>query len=312
MEQHAISHLSGDSRSALFSRYNPFDSTSIEEYGITVGFTLEDIGQMITSGKNPQVYEAYRGTFTEDAISNAVKTGPLNDQLVTEQYGNQTFYRWGEDNLVNLEQRSSVRPLGKGHRLALVDDFVFWMTGTEGIESMLDSYNNKQDSLADVEEFKLLAEELEELDVTHAYFSFDTRSYAEIKEWLELAGDAFEINQNQQQCINESIEETPLLKPYSTFATGAGLDNNGYYMVVVLLNPDEDTARQNAELLKQRINDTKSIWQGYEWMKCIESMNIESEGKITAVILYGDFTEFWWERFEKLNPGVYEPLLLHE
>src|SRR4030042_723118 len=177
-EQYGISHFSVGSRSSLLSRYN-WDTAITEEYERTVGFTLEAIGQIITSGENPWVYEAYRGTFSKVSIDNAVKTGPLNDQLEIVQYDNYTFYSWGEDNLANLEQRSSVRPLGRGHRLALAGDFVFWMTWTEGIEDMLDSYSNKKESLADVEEFRLLAEGIEALDVTHAYFSQDTISSPE-------------------------------------------------------------------------------------------------------------------------------------
>ncbi len=313
--RYALSHLSGSSRSALFSRFNPIDPAIANEYRKTVGFTLDDIGQMVTSGETPQAYEVYCGSFSKTDIDNAVKTGPMNDQLETVQYGDYEFYRWGEDNLANLEQRSSVRPLGKGHRLALVDDFLFWMTWTEGIEDMLDSYNDKVDSLADVEEFRLLAEGLATFDVSRAYFSMDTHSYAEMKEWLELSRDVHSVDSDEQQRIEESIEDTPLLKTYQAFATGAGLDEGGYFLAIVLLNPDENTADKNASLLEQRIKETRSVWQEDEWANWIDDMNIESEGRLTTAKLYGAICEFWWERFEKLDPrvgGVYEPLLLHE
>jgi hypothetical protein len=313
--RYALSHISGDSRSALFSRFNPIDPAIADEYRKTVGFTLEDIKQMITSGENPQAYEAYRGSFNKTDIDNAVKTGPMNDQLETVQYGDYEFYSWGEDNLANLEQRSSVRPLGRGHRLALVDDFVFWMTWTEGIEYMIDSYSNKVDSLADVEEYRLLVAGLATFDVTHAYFSKDANSYAEMKEWLELFKNVHSIDSDEQQRIEESIEDTPLLKPYQAFATGAGLDEDGYFLAIVLLNPDDNTANKNVPLLERRIKETRSVWQENEWANWINDMSIKSEGKLTTAKLHGAICEFWWERFEKLDPrvgGVYEPLLLHE
>ena len=109
------------------------------------------------------------------------------------------------------------------------------MTWTEGIEDMIDSYSDKIDSLADIEEYQLMAEELAVLDVFHAYFSMNTNSYSDMTDWLEQAEDIFPIRPEQQQRIEESINDTALLKPYQAFATGAGLDEYGYFLAIVLL-----------------------------------------------------------------------------
>jgi len=46
-----------------------------------------------------------------------------------------------------------------------------------------------------------------------------------------------------------------LLQPYQAFATGAGLDKDGYFLAIVLVNPDEDTAANNVSLLEKRIKE---------------------------------------------------------
>jgi len=317
-KEYAVSHGSVISRSSLFSNYYNLTDPDADvegEYKNTLGFTLDNVGQMISSGEDPHVYEAYHGNFNKADIDNAVKTGPLNDLLEIVQYGDSEFYSWGGDDEFDLDRRSNVRPLGRGHRLALVDDFIFWMVWTDGIEDMIDSYSDKIDSLADIEEYQLMAEELAALDVFHAYFSMDTNSYSDMTDWLEQSGDMFPIRPEQQERLEEAIYDTALLKPYKAFATGAGLDKDGYYLAIVLLNPDEDTAANNASLLEKRINETENVWQGNSWLDWIDDMQIESKGRLTTAKMYGAICEFWWQRFEYLDPrvgGVYEPLLLHE
>jgi len=314
-DRYGVSHLSASSMSSLFSRYNFVDTEIVNEYKDTLGFTFDNVGQMISSGEDPRVYEAYRGSFNKADIDSAVKSGPLNDLLEIVQYGDSEFYSWGGDDEFNLDRRSSVRPLGRGHRLALVDDFIFWMVWTEGIEEMIDSYNDRVDSLADVEEYRSIAEGLAALDVFHAYFSMNIHSYSDMVNWLEQNQDYPHYHPEAKQRIEEAIEDTALLQPYRAFATGAGLDEDGYYLAIVLLNPDEDTASRNASLLKKRIKETRSVWQENSWMYWIDSMRVEHKGRLTTAKLHGAICEFWWERFEKLDPrvaGVYEPLLLHE
>ena len=317
-EQYAVVRLSVASGSGLFRHY--FNLTDPEadvegEYRNSLGFTFDNVGQMIDSGQDPHVYQAYRGDFDKNSIDNAVKTGPLNELLEIVPYGDFSYYRWGEDDNFDLERRSNVRPLGRGHRLALADDFVFWTVWDAGIEDMIDSYSGNTGSLADIEEYKLLAEGLSKFRVFSAYFTGDTNSYSELKAYLEQYKDFLPFRPGQQERLDEAIEDVPLLKPYLAYATGAGLDKNGYYLVVVLVNPDNNTAATNASLMKERINKTENVWQGKSWLEWITDTQIENEGRLTIAKLYGPACEFWPDRFRNLNlsaGGTFEPLVLHE
>jgi hypothetical protein len=104
------------------------------------------------------------------------------------------------------------------------------------------------------------------------------------------------------------------LRPYQALATGIGKDDKGYYLAIALVNVDEATARNNAKLLEQRINVAKIVWgfqAGQKWSNLTENVVIKSNGCLTLAKLYGPVVEFW-DYFEILGGGFYEPLLISD
>ena len=289
---------------------------SDEEWKATLGFVQADVDQRIYAGDLPlDYYEAVRGRFSRDDVDNAARTGPMNEMLEVIPYQGHEFYSWGGDYDINIQYRSGVRPMGRGHRLALVDDFIFWIKWTDGMKEMIDSYENNIDSLADNEDYKLLAGALEELDTVTAFLSTESQSLSYIE---EICKDMLEAPSGEgQQLFADEIEREVRLKPYQVLATGAGIDDEGYYLAIVLLNPNEEVARENANLLEQRIKQSKiaGAWHsqsGDTWADLIESMEIESKGRLTIARLYGGVAECW-VNFNVIGMlGSYEPLLIHE
>ena len=291
-------------------------SYSDEEWKETLGFVSADIDQRIYAGELPlDYYEAVCGRFSRDDVDNAARTGPGNDMLEVVSYQEHELYSWGGDNDINMSMSSNVRDMGRGFRLALVDDFIFWVRWTDGMKEMIDSYEDNVKSLADNEDYKLLAEALEELDTVTAFFSAESQSQSHIK---EVYKDMLEEPSNErQQLFTEEVERQVRLKPYQAFATGAGIDDEGYYLAIVLLNPSEEVARKNATLLEQRINQSKiaMAWHsqsGDKWSDLIESREIESKGRLTIAKLYGGVVECWVNFNVMWMLGSYEPLLIHE
>ncbi|MFC1946380.1 hypothetical protein ACFLXY_00515 [Chloroflexota bacterium] len=315
-EPYAVSRLSVTGSSGLFSHY--FDMTDPEadiegEYRETIGFTFDDVDQMVSSGTQPYIYEAYRGRFDKDEIDAAVKTGTRSEDLEVVQYGGMEYYRWGEDNAANLSERTHVRPLGRGHRLALPGDFAFWTVWDEGIEAMIDCYNETVDSLVDIDEYTFMAEGLSILDAFSAAMTIDTNSYKEAKDYVNREG--LPEREGHDERFELYLEEVSLLKPYNALATGAGLDSDGYYLAIVLVNPDSSTAEENASLLEERIQNTRDIWQGRLWSEMATGVTVESRDRLTLAKLYGVPSEFWPDRFGSLDVvggGAFEPLLVHE
>ena len=290
---------------------------SDEEWKETLGFVSADIDQRIYAGELPlDYYEAVRGRFSRDDVDNAARTGPGNDMLEVVSYQGHEFYSWGGDNDINMSMRSNVRQLGRGFRLALVDDFIFWVRWTDGMKEMIDSYEDNVKSLADNEDYKLLAGALEELDTVTALFSAESQSRSYVSEiYQQIIEDP--DNNERRQVLVEEIKRELRLKPYQAFATGAGIDKDGYYLAIALLNPSEEVARENATLLEQRINQSKiaMAWHsqsGDKWSDLIESMEIESKGRLTLARLYGAVVECWGNFNVMGMMGPYEPLLIHE
>lgn len=298
----------------LFQRVVPIGPGG--ELKENLGFSGDEITSVIYAGALPvNYYQAVRGDFNREDVDNAAKTGPMNEMLELEviTYKRHDFYSWGEDFEINLAMRSNIRPLGRGHRLALVNDFIFWVLWTDGIKEMIDSYEDNIASLADNEDYWLLAGALEELDTVTAFFSAESHSLSHFNEIY---------NQEKIEELSPEIRERFVterdrdirLKPYRALATGAGKDGEGYYLAIALANPDEATARDNAKLLEQRINEAKMVWgpqAGQKWADLIENAVFESNGRLTLAKLYGQVVEFW-DFFEILGRGQYEPLLMHE
>lgn len=289
-------------------------SYSDEEWKATLGFVAADVGQTIYAGTLPvNYYEAVRGRFSRNDVDNAARTGPENEMLEVVSYAGHEFYSWSEDRNINLSMRSNVRPLGRGHRLALVGDFIFWIMWTDGIKEMIDSYEDNIESLADNEDYWLLAGALEELDTVTAFFSSEPQSESHFKEVHQEQIE--QLDPEIKERLRRELESDVKLKPYLALATGAGADDKGYYLAIAVANVDEKTARENVRLLEQRINQARIVWgrtAGEKWSEHIEKIEIENRGRLTLAKLYGAIVEVW-DGFEMYNAwSPYEPLLIHE
>ena len=299
----------------------PFFGNSPSDYSdelwkATVGFTASDVDYSIYSGSLPMdYYEAVYGRFNREEIDNAARTGPGNEGVEIVSYAGQEFYSWGGDRDVNISKRSGIRPLGRGHRLALLDNFVFWEMTTAQMKDMIDAYEGNILSLADNEDYQLLAEKLVEDNTSSAFFSGESHSmshYYEVNPREKLE----EMENDYMERLFQGLDYEPLLKPFRAMATGAGQDENGYYMVIVLANEDEFTAEENAALLEQRIknvklafpnpNDTSTYWED-----AITNMEIGNDGRLTTAKLYGN-VYYRWKFFQIQGMWPFEPLLLYE
>ncbi len=298
------------SRLPLFGR-TPYTD---QEWKETVGFTVKDVSESVVASSGPPVYyQAVRGNFSKEDIENAAKTGPLNEHLEIVPYRDYEFFSWGEDFDIHLEWSSGVRNLGRGHRLAYVGGFAFWILWSDGMKEMIDAYEGNIPSLADNEDYKLLAGALEDMGTVTAFFSADSISISEFKD--QFQDDFEELRQKGYEQQITEFENEPLLKPFLSVATGVGKDEQGVYLAIVLLNPDEGTAVANVDLLERRINESLMYpylegdrkWTDYNH---VESIEINSNGRLTVAKLYG-LVFAKWVNFS-LTSGPYMPLLLHE
>lgn len=289
-----------------------------EEWQRLLGFVKSEMDREIFSPLvgSPRLYRAFLGRFNREDIDSALKADPMNDDLEVVNYAGVEYYSSGKDGM-NLDRRSNIHRLGEATRLAVVNDFVFSVSFTVIMEEMIDAYKDNVPSLADLENYQLLAAGMTELDAFTALFSSESQAQSHIteihKDIIENPGQ--DEGSAARRIMAEQLQREVQLKPYQAYAVGAGLDDKGYYMTIVMVNADEKTAKENVTALKEQIKHSKTslgtvnTTTGTPWPDIIDSMEVNSRGRLTLAKLYGA-AAFYWKAFDL--GSMYEPLLMYK
>jgi len=292
----------------LFDNYYfPASSTSTNEqyyndadWSRDLGFTKDDVSRVIVAGDiftPPFIYyQAAEGKFDKETIDNAVKTGSLGKEMEVISYHSQKYYYAGADNAIDLTIKNNVRPLCQSYRMAVLDDLILWSSSTDRMETMIDASKNRDDSLADNKNYQALSKNLDDLNAFYAFFSSESYSLSHIKELYQIyKAENPSSDTTLYEKRLEALSNAVLLKPFEALASGVGLDENGYYLVIALANKDAETAEQNASLLEQRLNQANDLPFGQStWSTFMNGKReISYHGKITTAKLYGEAWKLW-------------------
>ena len=117
------------------------------------------------------------------------------------------------------------------------DGYVFRAVWTDGVRDMIDASQSKRPSLADREEFRLLAKGMSELGAYAMFFTDQTQGFDET---VKLICDGSQIVQCRLQ-VAEGLKETqPTLRQYEVFGTGVVVNWKGKLGVIVGSTPVVD------------------------------------------------------------------------
>ena len=278
-----------------------------------LAFDLRDVEKSVVAGTPPGELEIIRGRFDPQTTDRALSTcsNECTPPDTREEYRGVTFYSWGEDVAIT-PQKILVPPtfdqVGRGGRIAVQDRYVLRTLGTDHMKSVVDASLNKRPSLADQEDYRLMAQGMTELGAYGMFFTDQTQGFDEtLKALCE--------GMNKQACVRlgaQLEEREPMLRPYQVFATGVGRDEKGSYTALVLVHADETSAKDNLTLLRRRITEGTSLWfSGVLWAEIFNTgkMEVLVEGRVLSAKLRP--TEgrrpIWIEWvFQR------DPLLLHE
>lgn len=230
-------------------------------YQDELGLDPAGIDQAIEAGKPPATYEVLLGEFDHGRIDDAVHSEPNFSGLLEEaSYEDVDYYTWGDDFAQDFTNTTPVRKLGRGGRLAVVDDMFMWCLWTEGMTGMIDATSETRDSLADRDDIRVMAEKLDALGVYSA--EFVDASAAE-------AGD-----------------QGSVLGPHVSVSTGAGADDEGTYLAVLTAHETADQASDNAMRLESWFTGG-SDYRGNVWSDHVDSVEAVVEDTLTVVTLRG-------------------------
>jgi hypothetical protein len=237
-----------------------------EAYRAEIGLDPADVRQAAETGVPPATLHVLRGDFDPGVVDEAVQADEnYNDLLEVVSHGGVDYYTWGEDFAQDFERLSPVHTLGRGGRLALHEDFLFWCFGTAGVTGAIDAVTGAADSLAGRPDFAAMAGSLEANEVYSAT----------LLETIDMGGSPF--------------------GPTTAFAAGITTDDDGPAAVLVFAYADEEAAANSLSLIELGLQESRDF-RGDPWE--IESADVTAEGIVVIAVLHGpDLPHDIWQNF---------------
>jgi hypothetical protein len=249
------------------------ESINFEKY---LGYNVTDIDAEIQFGMPPKIGVAALGRFDSSVTRNALSHQDdwpswVKDAYVTEEYGGITIHNWGNGFEIHLNNTFSpphLDGLGRAIPLAVTDKYLFYTPSLEDIKLMIDASEGIGKTLADLPQYASIANGLSDLGA-----------------YTGVIGD-------ESQTIGpedyEDSDPGPVLKHFLTFGSGPGRDEKGTYIALVLCHENDDNAKANELLFRQRIEDPSGIaaYVGESWNQMITDVRIDVDGKVLLAKLY--------------------------
>jgi hypothetical protein len=272
------------------------------------GFDFGDVDQLVSTGSPPRQLYGARGRFDPDAVADRLAACAECPPGTRVDYGGQRYYAWSDDFRQSLTQRltpPAFDTLGRGGRIAVMDEFVLRANWTEGIEQMIDATRRTGPlgSLADDPDFGLVAKGLDDLGALAAFMTDVTQGPERAE---EMVG---QVLQSDQRAPMERAwfppPEEPVLRPYVVAGIGPAVDEDGQYSALVLVHESAAEAQANAELLPRRIAGAASAFDRPAWSEIFTDVETEVDGRVLKAKLRG--SAVWFGLLDGATP-----LFLHE
>ena len=254
-----------------------------------LAFDIRSMDQTIVAGPQDAKLDVTLGRFDPDATDEALRSCSECPTPEREEYGGVPYYSWGQDNGVDRDMilaPPAFDRLGRGGRIAVLDSYVFHTWATDEMKSLIDALRDERPSLADFEEYRLLAAGMSRLGAYAMLLSDNTFGLeAMVESYLEWP----DASNDQAAEWRVKWAGPGALRPYLAFAMGAGKDEDGPYMALALVHADSRPAEENVDLLRRRIEKGSSSIHQTPWSDQIDvaSLEIQSEDRLLLAKLRG-------------------------
>lgn len=267
-----------------------------------LAFDGRNMDQSAEAGIVPNILEVAWGRFDPAATAEALASCSECPPPDMESHNGVPFYSWGGDHQGSLDGRDgppAFDQLGRGGRIAVSSEYVYRTVETPGMKALIDSRAGDGQSLADVEEFRLLAQAMSGLGAYAAFFSDQTHKVS------TNPGDTPVMAPDFRETLIDEIGNSSLLLPYLAFATGVGRDGAGRYWALALVHSDAESAEENGRRLEKRIAENPGL---QSWMDGLEEYTYQVEGRVLSAMIRGDGPAARWKSISV----VITPLIPHE
>ena len=257
--------------------------------GVVLAFDIRNVRTSAAAGTPEHQLIVMVGDFVPAEINSSLEYCKSSTSVCApydrRSHREVDYYSWNES------VRTIPFPdlLGRFPRIAVSPTQVLQGFTNDGIELLVDTGLGRHDSLADVEDFILLADAMTELGAAMAVLSDRALSVdaavEEIRATEEFSESA--VRTLKQQQSNEA------LSPFTALAVGIGNDEQGPYMVLALVHANPALATANVAQLSSRIAVGVSFRFDKEWDELIDDIEVRSDGRVLLAKLRGQVTRNW-------------------
>ena len=249
-----------------------------------MGFDIGDMEQSILAGEPPNELEVATGRMDPGETDRALTACTACPAPEIQEHLGVKFYSWGDDYTYDLEK--SLQPpaydaIGRGGRIAVLDSIVLRTVATESMWSLIGTYRDSRDSLADDPDLTLAAGEMERLGAYSAILMGDVERFGPDCDYCDPA-----VQLVLQAAAQHSLDE------YDALGTGIGHDAEGFFTILVFVYADEDAASRNVETLEERMGGY-SVATAQPWNEIFPQHAVWNDGRALIARLRTEAPLIW-------------------
>ncbi len=250
-----------------------------------LGFGVGDVEESILAGEPPHVLEAATGGIDPGATDRSLAACAECPEPEIHEHLGVRFYSWGEDFRPDLARRlqpPAYDELGRGGRIAVLDALAFRTLATEGMRSLIATYRDVRDSLANDPDLALAAGLLEDLEAYSAILLGD----------VEMFGPGCVGCDDVMRLVLQAAAEHSL-DEYSALGAGVGRDTDGFFTILVFVYANEEDASRNVGVFKERWNTGMAMVSNQPWTEHFPQGEVWNDGTALIAKLRTDVATIW-------------------
>ena len=265
-----------------------------------LGFSIGDIEQSILAGEPPNEFEVATGHIDPGATSRALTACDDCPGPETHEHLGVKFYSWGEDYTFDLDLR--LQPpvfdeLGRGGRVAVLDSLVFRTLATQNMWSLIETYRDGRDSLANDPDLLLAAGEMDAQGVYSALLFGNVEAFSERELFLGIFSpeERDRLQEIRTQPGPDEEKDEYWMDRFTALGTGVARDADGFHTILIFVYEDEDMAASNLPALKERLANWNSLASNRPWTEHFPQSEVWNDGRALIARLRTDAPRIWVE-----------------
>ncbi len=283
-----------------------FHGTSFSTYPF-MALGLRNADQSVMAGEFPMVLEAVTGRFDPKLTASTLARCAECPRPAVSTHGGVEFYSWGEDFEADRDRRLTPPAFddsGHGGRIAVQDTVVLRALYTEGLHTLIDAGRGTAASLADVDEYSLVARGLAGLGAYSVLISGDIFAVEETLAALVDRGPPPGVRWTEET-VRAALTGSELLVPFDLVGSGWGIDEQGRtFTAIALVHADAQAAERNVERLISRIQSGVTPLGEKPWTELVWRAEVATDGRVLLAKLFSSFGV--------IQQRGLEPLTVHE